>query len=455
MIPEILQKQKEFFESNATKSFEFRLNNLLKLKQLLYENEQLLFDAIYVDFGKSSFDTYATEIGVAHKELNVAIKNLKKWMRKKRVRTNLLNFPARSYILPEPLGNTLIIGAWNYPYLLTLTPVVPAIAAGNTIIIKPSELTLNTSKALHKIINENFPPEYFAVVEGGVEETKELLELKFDKIFFTGSTRVGKIVMQAAAKNLTPVTLELGGKSPAFIFKDANLKQTARRLVWAKFVNAGQSCVAPDYVVIEKEVKNEFIACLKEEINKSYGTFDECKENYTRIVNQQNYIRLQSLIIPEKVVIGGDLIPEKNCITPTVLDEVSWDDKVMEDEIFGPILPIISFTNLDETIKKVKSYSKPLSLYVYTNSRKKRDRILNEISFGGGCVNESLMHLSNPNLPFGGVGDSGMGNYHHEAGFKSFSHYKSILDKPFWLELPIKYSNYSQLKLRLIKFFLD
>lgn len=454
-ISELLQKQKDFFNSNATKNLDFRLKNLKKLKALLYEHEELLFDAIYKDFGKSSFDTYTTEIGVVHKELNIAIKKTKSWMRKKRVKTNLVNFPSRSYILPEPLGNSLIIGAWNYPYLLTLTPLIPAMAAGNTIILKPSELTSNTSKTLTKLINENFPKEYFAVVEGGVEETKELLAQKFDKIFFTGSTRVGKIVMEAAAKNLTPVTLELGGKSPAFVFNDANLKQTARRLVWAKFVNAGQTCVAPDYVVVEESAKQEFIACLKAEIDKTYGTFDECKENYTKIINKQNYLRLESLIIKEKVVIGGDLIPENNCITPTVLDNVSWDDKVMEDEIFGPILPIISFTNLEETIRKVKTYSKPLSLYVYTKSRKNRDKILNDISFGGGCVNESVMHLSNPNLPFGGVGDSGMGNYHDEAGFQSFSHYKSIMQKPFWFELPIKYSNYSKTKFRLIKFFLD
>ena len=453
---EILNNQRAFFASNTTKNVKFRIDQLKKLKRILKENEPMLFEGINADFGKSEFDTYLSEFSLIYHELNSFIKHSKRWSKRERVATNFANFPASSYIIPEPLGNALIIGAWNYPYQLSLIPAMAALAAGNTVILKPSELPRRTSEIMAKLINENFEPEYFHVVEGGVPETTALLEQRFDKIFFTGSTPVGKIVYQAAAKHLTPVTLELGGKSPTFVLSDANIKMTVKRMVWAKFLNAGQTCVAPDYVLVENKIKDKFLKALQKEIEKYHPGDEEKSENYTLIISERHFERLNSLIDPKKVYCGGKVLSkEKRLMGPTVLSEVTFDDKVMQDEIFGPILPVISFDNLDEVIKKVKEGEKPLSCYIYSKSKKRIDKILYEISFGGGAINDSMMHLANSNLPFGGVGFSGMGHYHGKFGFKSFSHYKSILDKPFWYEAPVKYPPYSKLKMKLLKFLME
>lgn len=451
----LIAKQREFFNTNKSKETKFRIQQLQKLKNVLKDNENLLYKAIYDDFGKSEFETYISELALIYHEINIFIKKINSWSKKKKVPTNLANFPAKSYIIPEPLGNTLIIGAWNYPYQLSLVPAISSLAAGNTVILKPSELPKETSKVLAKIINENFPSEYFHVVEGGVNETTQLLDLKFDKIFFTGSSNVGKIIYQAAAKNLTPVTLELGGKSPTFVLKDCNINMTAKRIVWAKFLNAGQTCVAPDYILVDKQIENKFLEAVKDEIEKYHSSEFKNNDNYLKIINTQNFERLSNLIDSKKVYCGGNTNKENRFISPTVLHNISFDDKIMQDEIFGPILPILAFSNLDEVISKVKERSKPLSCYIYSRNKKTINKLLNEISFGGGAINDSLMHLSNSKLPFGGVGFSGIGNYHGEAGFRTFSHYKSILDKPFWYESNIKYPPYTKAKIKILKFLLE
>jgi aldehyde dehydrogenase (NAD+) len=389
-------------------------------------------------------------------EINHVVKNSKKWSQRKKVATGFANFPAKSYLIPEPLGMTLVIGAWNYPYQLSLVPAISSLAAGNTVILKPSELPSKTSRAMAQIINTHFSSDYFHVVEGGAEETLELLKYRFDKIFFTGSIAVGKKIYQAAAKHLTPVTLELGGKSPTFVLPDTNIKMTAKRIVWAKFLNSGQTCVAPDYILVAKSIEAKFLQALKHEIEIQHkSTAKNIDENYLKIINTHNFDRLKKQIDINKLYFGGKTNREERFISPTILHNVSFEDAIMQDEIFGPILPIVSYTNLDEAIKLVKARPKPLACYVYSKNRKTIAKLLKEISFGGGAINDSLMHLSNSNLPFGGVGLSGFGNYHGKAGFDTFSHYKSILDKPFWFESNLKYAPYSKRKMKIIKWLLE
>lgn len=452
---EIIKLQKSFFLSHQTKSILFRKEQLKKFKKVLKENESLLYEAIDKDFGKSVYETYETELSIIYHEINLAIKKVKNWSMPRRVSTNLANFPGKSRIIPEPYGNTLVIGAWNYPYQLALVPAVSSIAAGNTVIIKPSELAPHTSAIMAKVINENFDTEFLYVKEGGVTETTELLEQKFDKIFFTGSTRVGKIVYQAAAKNLTPVTLELGGKSPTFVFPDTNLKMAAKRIAWGKFLNAGQTCVAPDYVLVHKDVKEKFLNELKNQVIKIQCENPKGSETYVRIINKPNFERLTWLIEKDKIFYGGDTDEKDLYISPTILHNVTFEDKVMEDEIFGPILPVIEFNNVDEAIAQVRKLTNPLSLYLFTNKTKIRKKILKEISFGGGCVNDTIMHLSNPKLPFGGVEYSGMGDYHGKAGFNAFSHHKSILYKGLWFEPFLKYKPYSKFKMKLLRWVIE
>lgn len=446
---EILQSQKTFFNSHKTKDLNFRKTQLKKLKNLIKKHENQLYEAIYKDFGKSEFETFGTEISFIYKDIDYYLKNLNSLAKPKKVKTNIVNQLGSSKIYREPLGNCLVIGAWNYPYQLTLTPVVAAIAAGNTCIIKPSELPENTMKVMAQLINENFDSAFLYVVEGGVEETTEILKLKFDKIFFTGSPRVGKIVYQAAAEQLTPVTLELGGKSPAFITENADLEVAARRIVWGKFINAGQTCIAPDYLYVQENVKSKFIEILLSEIKKR--NYHENAEHFCKIINQRNFDRLEKLINREKLIFGGETNREKRYISPTVLDHVTWEDAVMQEEIFGPILPILTYKNLDEAIEKVIEGEKPLSAYIFSNNAKEQTKILEKLSFGGGCINDTLMHISNHHLPFGGVGNSGLGNYHGKFGFDAFSHQKAILDKSIYLEPELKYPPYTDGKLKILK----
>ncbi|HLU87824.1 MAG TPA: aldehyde dehydrogenase [Taishania sp.] len=446
---ELVNKQQQFFKRNHTKSIAFRIEQLKKLKHVIQSHETLLNDAIKKDFHKSEFDTYSNELGLIYHDINEAIKKVKRWSRIKRVRTNLVNFPAKSYIIPEPLGVSLVIGAWNYPYQLSFAPVVAAMAAGCTIILKPSELPIHTSQIMQQIVRDNFSEDYFAVVEGGIEETTALLKQRFDKIFFTGSTKVGRIVYEAAAKNLTPVTLELGGKSPVFVTESCNLKMTARRLVWAKFLNAGQTCIAPDYAIVHEKIHDQFLEAVVTEIKKS--DYKLSNNNYVQIINQRNFDRLTKLIQSEQVYFGGTCHPEDRTIEPTILKGIRFEDPIMQEEIFGPILPVIAYKNIQDAIDYVKSGEKPLSCYIYSSNRKEIKQVLNEVSFGGGCVNESIMHITNSKLPFGGVGASGIGSYHGEAGFNTFSHFKSILDKPTWFELSLKYSPLTKRKLDFVK----
>ena len=448
-IKGILQKQKQLFNSNLTKDIDYRKKKLKHLKEVLEQNEEKMCKAIFDDFRKSKFDTYMTEFSIVYHDINLSIKKLSNWAKPKRVKTNLSNFPSSSFIYSEPLGNILVIGAWNYPYQLSLAPAIAALSAGNTVILKPSEIAPNCSKVMAEIINENFDEDYFFVVEGGIKETTEILEQKFDKIFFTGSTSVGKIIYEAAAKNLTPVVLELGGKSPTFILKDASLETTAKRIAWSKFVNAGQTCIAPDYILIDKSIKGKFIDILKDTLDKYYKDFRA--ENYTQIINDKNFQRLIHLIDESKVVYGNNLDKQNRYISPTILDNISFEDAIMQEEIFGPLLPIIEFESLEQAISKVKEGEKPLSCYIYTNNKKLSEKMIDEISFGGGCVNDSLMHLTNPNLPFGGVGSSGFGNYHGKFGFDTFSHLKSVLKKTARYEPDFKFLPYTNSKMKGIK----
>jgi len=451
-MQQIVITQREFFSSQKTKDFNFRLKQLKILERVLKSNEQALYDAIYQDFKKSEFETFTSELALVYHDISDAKRNLKSWGSVKRVGTNFLNFPAKSYIIPEPLGVCLVIGAWNYPYQLSLAPVVAAIAAGNTVILKPSEVSSATSHIMANLIGKNFDPHFFAVVEGGVTETTELLKQNFDKIFFTGSTQVGRIVYQAAAKNLTPVTLELGGKSPAFITENCHLKMTVKRLIWAKFLNAGQTCIAPDYVMVHTSKAQEFLELAKVEILKEQFSFKN--DNYVQIINDRNIERLSKMIHPDKVFFGGKIDVKNRYIEPTLLHNITFDDAVMQEEIFGPILPILTYDSLKSAIEQVNALPKPLSCYVFTKNKKDKQKILNQISFGGGAVNDAVMHITNTNLPFGGVGSSGIGNYHGEAGFKCFTHYKSVLDKPTWIELPLKYFPHTPFKLTWIKRFM-
>lgn len=446
---EILNEQKEFFNSQKTKNIKFRKRVLQQLKEAIITNENLMYEAIYKDFGKSKFDTFTTEISFVLKEIEFYLKNLNSLSSPKKVRTNLANQLGSSKIYSEPLGNTLVIGAWNYPYQLSLSPLIAAVAAGNTCILKPSEVAENSMKAMAKIINENFPREYLFAVEGGVEEITAILELKFDKIFFTGSTKVGKIVYEAAAKNLTPVTLELGGKSPAIVAASANLEVAARRIVWGKFLNAGQTCVAPDYILVDERVKDSLVTSLKKYIQKFSYKADS--EQYTQIINEKNFERLIKMIDPENVFYGGNFDAKKRFIEPTILQNVTWEDSVMQEEIFGPILPVLTYKNFNEALLQISKHEKPLAAYLFTNNSEEKDLFTTRISFGGGCINDVVMHLSNDHLPFGGVGNSGIGNYHGKFGFDTFSHQKAILERATWGEPDLKYPPYSEKKLSWIK----
>lgn len=451
-MKEIITAQRNFFNTHATKNIHFRRAQLKTLQKALEKNEALLHEAIYKDFKKSEFDNYTTELSLLYKDIKEARKMIFKWSRKENVSTGILNFPASSYIIPEPLGVCLVIGAWNYPYQLSFAPIIAAIAAGNTVILKPSELPTNTAAAMSKIVKENFDPAFFTVVEGGVEETQELLKQKFDKIFFTGSTKVGKIVYKAAAENLTPVTLELGGKSPAIFTESCNLKVSVKRLVWGKFLNSGQTCIAPDYVLVHKSIEKQFLEQTKKEIESQHFTFEN--DNYLQIINNDNFERLTKMLNSEKIYYGGETNAATRYIQPTIMQNVTLEDAVMEEEIFGPILPVLTYETIEEAIAVVNSLPKPLSCYLFTKSSSIKKKVLKEISFGGGAINETVMHITNENLPFGGVGHSGIGNYHGEAGFKTFTHYKSVMDKPTWLDPSIRYYPHTPFRFKLMRWFM-
>ncbi|OJV55750.1 MAG: aldehyde dehydrogenase [Bacteroidetes bacterium 43-16] len=449
---DLFSAQQAYFRSQQTKDLDFRKANLLKLKKLLIEKEQAMNEAIEKDFGKSAFETYITELSAVLQEIDYYVKNMRTLARPGKVWTNLLNLPGKSRIYTEPLGVVLVIGAWNYPYQLSLCPMVAAMAAGNCCILKPSELPAHTMQVMTQLINTNFDPAYIHVVPGGVEETTALLECPFDKIFFTGSTKVGRIVYEAAAKHLCPVTLELGGKSPAIVTADANLEVAARRITWGKFLNAGQTCVAPDYVLVEEKVKQAFIEQMKAQVQKN--DYHAGASHYTQIINERNFNRLLSLMDRDKVILGGDSDKSKRFIAPTLLTGVSTGDAIMQEEIFGPLLPILSFSDYRQALEQVADGEKPLSAYLFSNNQKEQQLFLDHISFGGGCINDVIVHLTNNRMPFGGVGHSGMGSYHGKFGFDTFSHKKSVLNKATWGEPDLKFPPYTASKIKWVRKFL-
>lgn len=448
-MKDCIEAQRSFFDSGETLDVKFRRKQLKLLEELLRENEEQLFEAIYSDFQKSEFETTVTELEFIYMEIREAVRKLDRWSRPQRVATNLLNFPSHSFVMPEPLGVSLIIGTWNYPYQLCLLPAVAAIAAGCTIVLKPSELAPASSAIMAKLINENFHPGYFWVEEGGAETTQELLKHKFDKIFFTGSTEVGKIIYKAAAEHLTPVTLELGGKSPAFVTANCDLGMSVKRLIYAKFINAGQTCIAPDYVMVDKQIEQQFLQRCKKEIQKT--EYRISNHNYVQIVNHRHFDRLLALLDEEKVYYGGETDRDARTISPTILQNVDFSDAVMQEEIFGPLLPVIPYDNLDLALKQAAQLPKPLSCYVFSKRKAEQRKVLNALSFGGGCINEALMHVTNPYLPFGGVGASGFGRYHSKAGFLAFSNLKGVMKKPTWFELSLKYHPLTTVKLWWIR----
>lgn len=426
-IRDLVEKQRDFFHTGQTRDIDYRVHALRKLRDALKAHEKDIFEAVYADLHKAQIDTYATELSGVYNEIKVAIANVRDWAAREKVPTPVFMMPAKSYIYKEPYGVTLIIAPWNYPVQLVMLPLVGAIAAGNTAIVKPPELAPHTAGVIDKILSATFPREYICVLQGGIEETQSLLNEPVDYIFFTGSVPVGKVVMAAAAKNLTPLTLELGGKSPAIVHESADLPTSASRIAWGKFMNAGQTCIAPDYVVVHESVADAFVSELISAIRKFYGDDASLHSRYCRIINDRHFARLKALIDPDKTVCGGKTDAADKYIEPTLLYPVDWSHPVMEDEIFGPILPIIAYSSLDDIIAKINKRPKPLSLYMFVNSKSVRRKIIREISFGGGAVNNTIMHIVSHYLPFGGVGQSGMGRYHGKYSFDTFSHTKSIL----------------------------
>lgn len=439
---ELLKNLNVFFRAGRTKDIRCRVDALKRLRKSILVNEQEIYKALKEDLGKPAFESYAGEIGVVLNEISEAVKNINSWARPRKVKNRLINFPDRNVIYPQPYGVALIIGPWNYPFQLTLVPVVAAISAGNCAVIKPSELSPATSRVIAKTVGDAFPPEYVAVVEGGVESSQELLKKKFDFIFFTGGSKIGRIVMKAAAENLTPVVLELGGKSPAIVDSDADIKIAARRIVWGKFLNAGQTCVAPDFLLVHSQVAQELLDALVQTIRQFYGEDPYQSPDYSRIVNEAHFDRLVGLLSKGTVLIGGQTNRNDKYVAPTILTDIDWNDAVMQNEIFGPILPVLEYDDLDTVIEKIASHPRPLALYYFSSDKKKQRRVIENLEFGGGCINDCIMHLLNPSLPFGGIGESGMGCYHGQAGFETFSHRKAILNKGTWLDISLRYPPY-------------
>jgi len=450
-IKEIVQAQRDFYLSGATKSYKFRIDMLRSLRSMLEKYEKSIYKALKQDLNKSTFDTFTTELGFLYNEIKHTESNLKEWMKDEQIDAPLTHKGTKNFIRKEPYGVSLIISPWNYPLQLAIAPAIGAIAAGNTVVIKPSEYSPSTSSLLAKIIRDTFEPKFLAVVQGAKDVSQELLNQRFDYIFFTGSTSVGKVIMREASKYLTPVTLELGGKSPAIIDKDANVTLTAKRIAWGKFTNAGQTCVAPDYLYVHDDIKEKLLKEMKKQIKKMYSKNALQYEKYVRIINQNHFNRLSAYLSNGTIVYGGDVDQEQLKIEPTILDSITWDDPVMQDEIFGPILPVLTFKKMDDVISELKHREKPLALYYFGEKEKNQEKVMNSLSFGGGCVNDTLYHLANPNLPFGGVGQSGMGAYHGKNSFDTFSHHKSILKQTTKFDIPLRYPGSGKLAFSIIK----
>ena len=453
-IIEIIEKQRAFFSTGATLDVNYRIAALKKLSMALEQKESAIAQALHTDLGKSAEESYMCETGIVRSEISYMLRHIRRFAKKQIVATPLAQFASCSYKKPMPYGVTLIMSPWNYPFMLSLDPLVDAIAAGNTVVLKPSAYSPAVSKLLKEMIGELFPEEYIAVVEGGREENAYLLDQKFDYIFFTGSKAVGQLVLEKAAKHLTPVTLELGGKSPCIVDKSAKLELAARRIVFGKFLNCGQTCVAPDYILCHSSVKDRLVECLKAEIARQYGSDYTNNPLYGKIISKKHFDRVIGLIEQDKVVSGGHFDTVSQKIEPTIMDGITWDSRVMGEEVFGPLLPILTFDEIDDVIETVNSHDKPLALYIYAEDRKVIREVTARCTFGGGCVNDCIIHLATSNMGFGGVGESGMGAYHGKTGFETFTHYKSIVDKKTWMDLPMRYQPYHKLGDWLIHLFL-
>ena len=453
-IEKIVERQRKFFSTDRTKELRFRLEALNRLEMSIKEHEEDINAALKKDLNKSTFESYMTEVGMTLAELSYVKKNLPFWNMKKWKLSPLAQFHADSFTVSEPYGVVLVMSPWNYPFMLCMEPLIGAIAAGNCCVLKPSAYAPTVSKVVSDVIRDAFPGKYVAVVEGGRKENTELLEQRFDYIFFTGGVTVGKMVMEKASRNLTPVTLELGGKSPCIVTRDAKLSLAAKRLVFGKFLNSGQTCVAPDYLLIDERVKEEFLAYVVYWIEKMLGKEPLDNPDYPKMINEKHYQRVLNLIKGEKICCGGYGNQDTLQITPTVLEDVSWDAPVMQEEIFGPVLPVLTFKTLDEAIEKVKEREKPLALYLFTQRKDVEEKVLRTLSFGGGCINDTIIHLATSRMGFGGVGNSGMGSYHGKKSYETFSHEKSIVKKHTWIDLPIRYMPYTKGKEMLLRMFL-
>lgn len=453
-IEKLVNLQKDYFATGATLPLAFRLEKLKALKNAIQLHEDDILHALKTDLGKSEHESYMCEIGLTLHEITHFIRHLRSWVRPKQHHIGLANFHSKGYSVYDPYGCVLIMSPWNYPFLLCMQPLVGALAAGNCCMVKPSAYSPATSAVIRQLLEEIFEPEYVTVIEGGRQENQALLEQRFDYIFFTGGVNVGKQVMEKAARHLTPVTLELGGKSPCIITDSCDIKIAAARVVFGKYLNCGQTCVAPDYCLVDAKIKEPFLKLVKEQILKMYGETPLENPDYGKIINAKHYERILSLIDPQKVILGSTSNPETLQIAPTILDNVTANDAIMQEEIFGPILPIIPYTTIEEAERFIKQYEKPLALYIFTKDTRLEKHFMNHVSFGGGCVNDTIVHLSESAMGFGGVGHSGMGTYHGLKSFETFSHQKYILKKYNWIDLPMRYQPYKAFYLKLIHFFL-
>ena len=453
-IKTIVTRQRKYFQTGSTLPVNTRLNALRRLYTAISGSEKEIHEALKKDLGKSGFESYMCETGLVLEEISYMLKHTARFAREKRVRTPLAQFHSRSFQKPSPYGVTLIMSPWNYPFMLTLSPLVDALAAGNTAVVKPSAYSPNTSEVLRKILSQCFEPQYVAVVTGGRAENTCLLHEHFDYIFFTGSQAVGKEVMRNDAEYLTPVTLELGGKSPCIVDQTADIRLAARRVVFGKYLNCGQTCVAPDYIYCQRSVKDTFIKEVQKQIRKQYGRHPLDNPDYGKIINEKHFDRILGLIDEKKVVQGGGSDRKTLRIEPTVMDNVAFSDPVMQEEIFGPVMPILTFNSIDEVIHRVNAMPHPLALYLFTSDKKTEKKVISRCGFGGGCINDTIIHLATTEMGFGGFGESGMGAYHGKIGFDTFTHYKSIVDKKTWLDLPMRYQPYRKLHEKMVRFFL-
>ena len=453
-INAIVAVQRKYFQTGATLPVSFRIDALRRLYDAVSGSEKEIHDALRKDLGKSGFESYMCETGLVLEEISYMLKHVRRFAGEKRVRTPLAQFHSRSYKKPSPYGVTLIMSPWNYPFMLTLSPLVDALAAGNTAVVKPSAYSPNTSEVIRQILTKCFEPQYVSVVTGGRAENTCLLHEHFDYIFFTGSQSVGKEVMRSAADHLTPVTLELGGKSPCIVDQTANIKLAARRIVFGKYLNCGQTCVAPDYVYCHRSVRDRLIKEIVKQIRRQFGKKPLDNKNYGKIINEKHFDRILGLIDKEKVVYGGNSDRDALRIEPTVMDNVTFSDAVMQEEIFGPVMPVLTFDSLDEVIRNVNAMPHPLALYLFTSSKATAKKVTARCGFGGGCINDTIIHLATTEMGFGGFGESGMGSYHGKTGFDTFTHYKSIVDKKTWLDLPMRYQPYRKMHEKMVRFFL-